>query len=753
MPSVKEELYRSLLIKKKLRGLDDLYFFNKFVIEDNRPERQKFLVPHVHSQWTSWFSGSSSRIRLVLVPRSTFKTSFFTIGWTLQQIAKNRNIRVLIANATLANAQRMVGEIKEHVQKNETFKLLYGDMYDKRLKWNEDELVVKGRDRGIREATVTAVGVGGNLVSQHYDIIIADDLVNSENSATRYQADKVIDWWRKSLSLLEPTGTNLIIGTRWSYYELYSYLLDEMKDKVDSYVRGAYNPNGSFYFPERFSGEKLIELKELHGSYIFCNPYEAPVLMDDWTTKPIGEVKAGEKVIGWKVTKTGRRTLCPVKVLETGSRKAGLVKLHLKSGRKIRCTPNHRWWTQRFEKGRKEYAPAKVGKRLRFVVDPYLQDRKLTKKQKELALWLGGLFDGDGGFSGSTIFFAQDKKHNPQVCKRIEYALTELGYDWNSSVRPQRTSKIRGREVKMSTEMQTYWINGGIETKRRFIFESNPSKKDKIAEKMFRHGGRFVRLKDEVIKITDDKVEDVYALQTETGNYIVWGYASSNSSFYLNNPVDEDTALIKKSMIKYYDKAPENLEIFTCIDPAISQRTTADYTGMVTVGIDWENNWYVLEARRGKWTVGEMIEEIFSAYDRLHPTTMSIEVIGQAQALLEPIHNEEEKRNLFLPLTEIKARPPLQKERRIRATLQPRFENGKIFIKKSMSDLEEELIHFPKSKHNDLIDSMADVTEIGFAPGKEEKKEAEPKSNLERRLQAHFNKKKVYVDEIMGENY
>ncbi len=163
----------------------------------------------------------------------------------------------------------MVGEIKEHVQKNETFKLLYGDMYDKRLKWNEDELVVKGRDRGIREATVTAVGVGGNLVSQHYDIIIADDLVNSENSATRYQADKVIDWWRKSLSLLEPTGINLIIGTRWSYYELYSYLMESMKSRVDSYVRGAYNPDNSFYFPERFNKEKLIELKELHGSYIF----------------------------------------------------------------------------------------------------------------------------------------------------------------------------------------------------------------------------------------------------------------------------------------------------------------------------------------------------------------------------------------------------------------------------------------------------------------------------------------------------
>ena len=494
MPSVKEELYRSLLIKKKLRGLDDLYFFNKFVIEDNRPERQKFLVPHVHEQWSSWFSSSQSRVRMILVPRMALKSTFFTVGWSLQQIAKNRNVRILIANATLANAQKFVGEIKENIQKNETFKLLYGDMYDKRLKWNEDELIVKGRDRGVREATVSAAGVGGNLISRHFNFIIADDLVNPENSYTRYQADKVIDWWRRAFSLLDADGTMLIIGTRFSYYELYSYILDNFKGMVDTHIRGAYNSDGSLYYPEKFNKEKLIELKKFHGSYLF-------------------------------------------------------------------------------------------------------------------------------------------------------------------------------------------------------------------------------------------------------------------SAFFLNNPVDEDTALIKRSMIKYYDKAPENLEIFTCIDPAISQRTTADYTGMVTVGIDWENNWYVLEARRGKWTVGEMIEEIFSAYDRLHPTTMSIEVIGQAQALLEPIHNEEEKRNLFLPLTEIKARPPLQKERRIRATLQPRFENGKIFIKKSMSDLEEELIHFPKSKHNDLIDSMADVTEIGFAPGKEEKKEAEPKSNLERRLQAHFNKKKVYVDEIMGENY
>jgi len=83
--------------------------------------------------------------------------------------------------------------------------------------------------------------------------------------------------------------------------------------------------------------------------------------------------------------------------------------------------------------------------------------------------------------------------------------------------------------------------------------------------------------------------------------------------------------------------------------------------------------------------------------------------------------------------------------------LQPRFENGKIFIKKDMDNLEEELIHFPKSRHDDLIDSLADVSEIGFAPGKKEKKGSEPKSNLERRLQEQFRRKKVYVDPVLGE--
>lgn len=168
------ELLETLLASKRKKGLEDLYFFNKNIVETD-PRRRDKLVPHVHGEWNTWYHTSGKRIKMILVPRGTFKSTFFTVGRSLQKIAANRNERILISNATGGNSRRFLGEIKDHLLGNEEYKLLYGDMYDKSLRWNEDEIVVKGRSLGIKEATVTAIGVGGNLVSQHYSTIISDD--------------------------------------------------------------------------------------------------------------------------------------------------------------------------------------------------------------------------------------------------------------------------------------------------------------------------------------------------------------------------------------------------------------------------------------------------------------------------------------------------------------------------------------------------------------------------------------------------
>ncbi len=498
--SKRHELYKNLLIKKKKKGLEDLFYFNKYIVESN-PRRQKFLVDHVHGEWADWYQDTHNRMKMILVPRATFKSTFFTVGRTLQALAQDRDHRILIANATLNNAQRFLGEIRDHLRKNKLYNELYGGdkgFYDKNLKWNEDEIVIPGRSLGIKEPSVSAIGVGGNLVSNHYSIIIADDLMNELNSSTRYQTDKVIDWWRRAFSLLDYDGEMIVIGTRWSYYDLYSHILDKFSDQTDIYIRGAYKENGDLYFPEILNEEKLKELRGLQGSYIF-------------------------------------------------------------------------------------------------------------------------------------------------------------------------------------------------------------------------------------------------------------------SSFYLNDPVDEESALIKKSHILYYGEGedkqlPKNLTIFAVCDPAVSQNAQSDYSGILVIGIDSFNNWYVLETRWGKWTVGRLIEELFAVKKMWNPITISIETIGQAQGLMKPIHDEENRRNTYLPLHEIKARNDVKKEMRIRSVLQPRFERGKIFIRRDMVELEEELLKFPKCKRDDLIDAMADVDEISFSPEEPEKEAFGEGSYFEQALKK--KKDREYKgDFYMGEHW
>ena len=170
------------MIKKKERGLKDLFFFNKFILESDE-KRRNLLVDHVHGEWTKWYLGSDKRIKMILVPRACFKSTFFTVGRSIQALCQNRNSRVLIANATLSNSQKFLTEIKDHLRRNETLKTLYGEFYDPKLRWNENEFDITGKALGNKEASVTAVGVGGNLVSQHYSHIICDDLVNLENSS------------------------------------------------------------------------------------------------------------------------------------------------------------------------------------------------------------------------------------------------------------------------------------------------------------------------------------------------------------------------------------------------------------------------------------------------------------------------------------------------------------------------------------------------------------------------------------------
>ncbi len=77
----------------------------------------------------------------------------------------------------------------------------------------------------FKEASITAAGIGTTKVGQHYDVIIGDDYNSQNNTNSPDNAKKVIDHYRYNISILEPEGLYVIIGTRYSELDLIGHII------------------------------------------------------------------------------------------------------------------------------------------------------------------------------------------------------------------------------------------------------------------------------------------------------------------------------------------------------------------------------------------------------------------------------------------------------------------------------------------------------------------------------------------------
>ena len=254
----------------------------------------KDLYEPLHLSLCNFVQDNRYKKRLILLPRGHLKSSVVTVGYSLWKIAQDPKIRILIANGTYPLAASFLSQIKDHIMRNDKFRELFGDLYSSADKWSESAITVKREESYERkEPTVTVFGIGGNLVSQHYDLIIHDDLVNRENIHT---PDRIIDvqtFYKDSLDLVDNPMLSefIIIGTRWHEGDLYGWMLDETNPAKNEFVimqrtavEGAYEiiksqeggfkiEGGDIIFPNKFSREGLEKLINEKGISEFFSQY------------------------------------------------------------------------------------------------------------------------------------------------------------------------------------------------------------------------------------------------------------------------------------------------------------------------------------------------------------------------------------------------------------------------------------------------------------------------------------------------
>jgi len=192
------------------------------------------------------------------------------------------------------------------------------------------------------------------------------------------------------------------------------------------------------------------------------------------------------------------------------------------------------------------------------------------------------------------------------------------------------------------------------------------------------------------------------------------------SSQYLNNPVPPSDADFKRQWFKYYEVADiRGMEMnrYTFVDPAISMEKQSDYSAIVTVATDQYSNIYIMDIVRERLKPDELIEEIFRTFERWHPMAIGIEEVGFQKTLRYTLKKEEEIRKRYLNIIELKP-DGRNKEQRIRG-LQPQYANGKVLHNRDLVYniyLEDELLRFPRGKHDDMIDALAYSLDIIHPP-------------------------------------
>jgi hypothetical protein len=151
-----------------------------------------------------------------------------------------------------------------------------------------------------------------------------------------------------------------------------------------------------------------------------------------------------------------------------------------------------------------------------------------------------------------------------------------------------------------------------------------------------------------------------------------------------------------------------NMFVIQALDPAGSKKyvdARTSKSACVVVARSCHNDFFVIEAKDGYVEITKAIEWMFGHEERyekyLRRTVM--ETQGAFKMLGPLVRTEEHNRGRFLALREVSATG--DKEARIRTALQPLLDAGRLFVKKGLLNVVEQIKRFP-CKQMDIVDAL-----------------------------------------------
>lgn len=206
------------------------------------------IVPGAHQyEMAERVDNMSLRYQADFWPRDHGKSEIFCIGFPLRMICEDPNIRILIIQKTATEAEKTLQVIKTELEINRALKAFYSGHWHRSVgyrdisnasgalfrdgqregAWQQRRIYCKRTRRG-KDPTVEAVGVGGAITGGHFDIIIADDVEDDENTRTQERLETLRNWFTGTImQLREPHTKTIVVGTlKTAGADIYNFVLN-----------------------------------------------------------------------------------------------------------------------------------------------------------------------------------------------------------------------------------------------------------------------------------------------------------------------------------------------------------------------------------------------------------------------------------------------------------------------------------------------------------------------------------------------
>ncbi|WP_270937977.1 phage terminase large subunit [Falsiroseomonas oryzae] len=231
-------------------------------------QRARLGTPDLHRRVLRWLESAldgGDRRLLLMAFRGAGKSTLVGLfcAWRLY---RQPDTRILVLAADHALATRMVATVRRILARHP----LCGALLPERGEgsWASDRFTV-ARDAVLRDASMLAAGIGGNITGARAEMIVCDDVEVAGNCDTPAKREELRERLTEAEFVLTPGGALLFVGTPHCAESLYAEGQDAFLAGYRRLVLPLLDGNGDSAWPERFPAEAIAKLRDRVGPLAF----------------------------------------------------------------------------------------------------------------------------------------------------------------------------------------------------------------------------------------------------------------------------------------------------------------------------------------------------------------------------------------------------------------------------------------------------------------------------------------------------